>query len=198
MSSSRESSGGFCGAAEGWGADEAKRRFAQLCRANHCIEHASRRSSVDNARGLQMLRITGAFLLCAAAMIAQAQSQSETFVIQAGGSGREATIKIPVGAVATFSANAAEALVGYADPKVEAMRLSGDVRISVMGTSQPIQIKADNVVLELTADETPGTATEALALQSSDPSVTIVQTLAGAMQIKADRVEHEVGPETGA
>jgi hypothetical protein len=140
-----------------------------------------------------MLRITGAFLLCAAAMIAQAQSQSETFVIQAGESGREATIKIPVGAVATFSANAAEALVGYADPKVEAMRLRGDVRISVIGTSQPIQIKADNLVLELTADETPGTATDALALPS-DPSITVVQTLAGAMQIKADRIEHKVGP----
>jgi hypothetical protein len=169
------------------------------------------------ARGLQMRKFTGAFLLCAAT-IAQAQPQSETFVIQAGESGREATIKIPVGAVSTFSANAAEALVGYADPKVEAMRLSGDVRISVMGTSQPIQIKADNVVLELTADETPDTATDALLsnrqthqLQSTEiivggddtqtfvgNVVFTVQTPAGAMQIKAGRVEHKVPPETGA
>lgn len=164
-----------------------------------------------------MLKITGAFLLCAAATIAQAQPQSETFVIQAGESGREATIKIPVGAVSTFSANAAEALVGYADPKVEAMRLSGDVRISVMGTSQPIQIKADNVVLELTADETPDTADASLSdhqthqlrsteiIVGGDDTQTFVgnvvftvQTPAGAMQIKADRVEHKVGSETGA
>jgi len=85
-------------------------------------------------------------------MAAAAPTQPETFVIQAGQSGREATIKIPVGAVAAFSANVAEALVAYSGPQVEAMRLSGDVLISVVGASQPIQIRADEVVLELTVD----------------------------------------------
>jgi hypothetical protein len=178
----------------------------------HHIDHPR-----THARGLQMLKLTGALVLCAAATASQAQPQLETFVIQAGGSGREATIKIPVGAVAAFSANAAEALVGYADPKVEAMRLSGDVRINVMGTSQPIQIKADNVVLELTADEIPPTARSTpLASRQSEQLhsreiivggddtqtfvgnvVFTVQTPAGAMQIKADRVEYKVGRAAG-
>jgi len=160
----------------------------------------------------------GASLLCAASAVATAQTQPETFVIQAGHSGREATIKIPVGAVSTFSANVAEALVGYTDPKVEAMRLRGNVRINVMGTSQPIQIKADNVVLELTADETsdpsksgrlPAHPTQQLRsteiLIGGDDSRTFVgnvvftvQTPAGAMLIRADRVEHKVGPAAGA
>ncbi len=42
-------------------------------------------------------------------------------------------MKIPVGAVFTFSADNAVALTNYMDPKVEAMRLSGDVRIQVTG-----------------------------------------------------------------
>ena len=150
------------------------------------------------------------FLLCAASTIAAAQAHPETFVIQAGQSGREATIKIPVGAVTTFSANAAEALVGYADPQVEAMRLSGDVLINVIGASQPIQIRADTVVLELTADEAPVSGFLARAVEQlrsteiivgSDDTQTFVgnvfftvQTLAGAMQITADRVEHKMGP----
>jgi hypothetical protein len=163
-----------------------------------------------------------AVLLCGAVAVPAAateqprsemlQAESGTFVIQNGQSGREATIKVPVGAVSSFTANAAEALVGYADPKVEAMRLWGDVLINVKGTHQPIQIKADNVVLELTADETP--AETRTAMQSSrsahllrsaeiivggDDTQThfagdvtfTVETPAGAMLIKVDRVEHK-------
>jgi hypothetical protein len=164
-----------------------------------------------------MFKIMGTLLLCAASTVATAQVQSEIFVIQASPSGREPTIKIPVGAVSTFSANAAEALVGYADPQVEAMRLSGDVRITVRGFSQPIEIKADHVLLELTADETPF---QVASWQSTGPAhqlrsteiivdgddsqtfvghvVFTVQTSAGAMQITADRVERKLAPATGA
>jgi hypothetical protein len=163
-----------------------------------------------------MFKIMGALLLCAASTVATAQVQSEIFVIQASPSGREATIKIPVGAVSTFSANAAKALVGYADSQVEAMRLSGDVRINVRGFSQPIEIKADHVLLELTADEAPyqvgrQSARPAHQLRSTeiivggDDSQTFVghvvftvQTSAGAMQITADRVERKLAPATGA
>ena len=153
-----------------------------------------------------MLKFTGVLLLCAASTITAAQTRPETFVIQAGHSGREATIKIPVGAVSTFSANAAEALNGYADPKVEAMRLSGNVLINVIGASQPIQIKADKVVLELTADETPAPGAAALMrsteiIVGADDSQTFVgnvffsvQTSSGVMQIRADQVEHRVAP----
>ncbi len=165
-----------------------------------------------------MFKFMVPILLCAASTVAASQTQSETFVIQAGQSGREATIKIPVGAVAAFSANTAEALVAYAGPEVEAMRLSGDVLIRVVGASQPIQIKADDVVLELTADETPARATldwllrrPTHRLQSIEVIVDgddtrtfvgnvvfTVRTSAGAMQIRADRVEHTVGAAAGA
>jgi lipopolysaccharide assembly outer membrane protein LptD (OstA) len=153
-----------------------------------------------------MLKFTGVLLLCAASTVTGAQTRPETFVIQAGHSGREATIKIPVGAVSTFSANAAEALNGYADSKVEAMRLSGNVLINVIGASQPIQIKADKVVLELTADETPAPGATALMrsteiIVGADDSQTFVgnvffsvQTSSGVMQIRADQVEHRVAP----
>jgi hypothetical protein len=153
-----------------------------------------------------MLKFTGVLLLCAASTVTSAQTRPETFVIQAGHSGREATIKIPVGAVYTFSANAAEALNGYADPKVEAMRLSGNVLINVIGASQPIQIKADKVVLELTADEAPakwaaGLVRSTEIIVGADDSKTFVgnvffsvQTSSGVMQIRADQVEHMVGP----
>jgi len=169
-----------------------------------------------------MYKIISALLLCAAAATATtavaaaaAQIQPETFVIRAGQSGREATIKIPISAVSTFSANAAEALVGYADPRVEAMRLSGDVLINVVGASRPIQIKADNVVLELTADDAPDKVKSALLSAPTHRSTEIivgakdtqtfvgnviftVQTSAGAMQIRADRVEHMGGAAAGA
>jgi hypothetical protein len=159
-----------------------------------------------------------ALLLCAASAIAAGRSGPETFFIPANSSGWEATIKLPVGAVSSFSATNAEALTDYAGPEIEAMRLSGDVRIDVIGTGEPIQIKADRVVLELTADETvprkgtpkgsPGGSlplTGSRQLHSSrvidegdamqtflGDVVFTLQTSSGAMQIKADRVEHTV------
>jgi hypothetical protein len=155
-----------------------------------------------------VLKVGYALLLCAASAIAAGRSEPETFFIPANSSGRDATIKVPVGAVSSFSASSAEALTNYAGPEIEAMRLSGDVRIDVIGTGQPIQIKADRVVLELTADdavERKGlpTLTGSRQLRSSrvidegDATQTFLgdvvftlQTSSGAMQIKADRVEH--------
>jgi len=164
-----------------------------------------------------MLKVTRALFLCAASTVAAAQTQPETFVIRGGHSGREATITIPVGAVSTFSADAAEALVGYGDPKVEAMRLSGDVLINVMGVSRPIQITADNVVLELTADERPDKVAGLLRTRAASQLqstrvilgtgdtqtfvgnvVFTVPTASGAMQIRADRVEHMLRIAPGA
>ncbi len=165
-----------------------------------------------------MFKFMGLILLCVASTLAAAQIQPETFVIQAGQKGREATIKIPVGAVAAFSANAAEALVAHSGPQVEVMRLSGDVLISVVGANQPIQIKADDVVLELTADETPARAkldwllrrpthrlqSTTVIADGGDTRTFVgnvvftVQTSAGAMQIKADRIERKVGAAAGA
>lgn len=155
-----------------------------------------------------MYKLMGAVLLCAAS-VAGAHDRQETFVVHAGQNGRVATITIPVGAVCNFSANNAEALVDYADPHVEAMRLSGDVLIRVKGESQPIQIEADRVVLELTADQAPDRGLHAAPIRrlrsteiivGDDDTETFVghvsftvQTSAGAMRIKADRVEHHGG-----
>ncbi len=147
------------------------------------------------------------FLLCTAAAAA-GNSEPETFFIPANSSGSEATIKLPVGAVWSFSASNAEALTNFAGPEIEAMRLSGDVRIDVIGIGEPIQIKADRVVLELTADEVvqrkgslPLAGSRQLhsrhVIDDGDATQTFVgnvvytlQTAAGALQIKADRVEH--------
>jgi hypothetical protein len=147
-------------------------------------------------------------ILCAASAMAAGKSEPETFFIPANLSGSEATIKVPIGAVASFSASNAEALTDYGGPEVEAMRLSGDVRIDVMGTGEPIQIKADRVVLELTADDAvqrkgslPLTGSRQLhssrVIEGGDATQTFVgdviftlQTASGAMQIKADRMEH--------
>lgn len=136
------------------------------------------------------------------------KSEPETFFIPATFSGPEATIKIPVGAVSSFSASNAEALTNYAGPEIEAMRLSGDVRIDVVGTGEPIQIKADRVVLELTADDAvqrkgsmPLTGSRQLhssrVIEEGDATQTFVgdvvftlQTSSGALQIRADRMEH--------
>ncbi len=128
--------------------------------------------------------------MCAGAASAGGAARPETFVIRASEGGREATIKIPVSAVSGCSANAAEALVDYTDPQVEAMRLRGNVRIEVIGAAQPIEIQADTIVLELTAD---GFSGARAAAQPSSPRVIIVQTSAGAMQITADRIEHTAG-----
>jgi lipopolysaccharide assembly outer membrane protein LptD (OstA) len=154
------------------------------------------------------MKITSFFALCLVCAAAAGASRLETFVIPAGPNGREATVKIPVGAVSAFSANNAVALPDYADGQVEAMRLSGDVRINITGTSAPIQIKADRLVLELTADESPGRIEALLHGRASrhmhseqvfvdensnqtfvGDVVFTVPTAAGALQIKAERLE---------
>jgi len=98
------------------------------------------------------------------------------------------------------------------------MRLSGDVRIDVSGTPAPLQIKADNVLLELTADATPATSghplrfvhparqlTSARVIIEADETQAFVghvvftlQTSSGSLQIKADRVERVPGSPAGA
>ncbi len=98
------------------------------------------------------------------------------------------------------------------------MRLSGDVLISIAGSEQPIQIKADKVVLELTPDFAPNhkklnraEAAQVKVLRSSEALagdegsqvfvgnvVFDLQTTSGPMEIKADRVEHQVRTEAGA
>jgi len=165
-----------------------------------------------------MTKVFGSCLLCAvwiSAAGAETLGRAETFVIAADETGHEATVKIPVGAVTKLSANFAESLVGYADPQIEAMRLSGDVLISIAGSEQPIQIKADKLVLELTADSAPGRAESSRsdAANKSLRSTTApaagsqvfvgnvvfnLRTPCGPMEIKAERVEHQVTPETGA
>lgn len=161
-----------------------------------------------------MAKALGAIFLCAAATASVARA--ETFVIQAE-SGHEATVKIPAGAVMQLSANFAESLVA-ADPQFETMRLSGDVSICIAGSAQPIQIKADSVVLELTPDSTREFArssrSDAAAnkllrstamLHGDDDSQVFVgnvvfdlQTSAGPMEIKAGRVEHQLKREEAA
>ena len=166
-----------------------------------------------------MVKVFGMCLLCIASSVSIASA--ETFVIEADNSGHEATIKIPVGAVTKMSANSAQSLEGYAGPQVEAMRLSGDVLISIVGSTQPIEIRADKVLVELTADSTPDDSTSARAnaasnkvlrstgratvLSGSDDSQVFVgnvvfdlQTASGPMEIKADRVEHQLTTEAGA
>ena len=163
-----------------------------------------------------MLKAIGLSLLCAASAIPAVHA--ETFVIEGDKAGHEATIKIPVGAVTKLSANFAESLVGFADPQIEAMRLSGDVLISIAGSKQPIEIKADEILLELTADSAPNARTSSRASAASnqvlrstttpagvgDSQVFVgnvvfdLQTASGPMEIKADRVEHQLDTEAGA
>jgi hypothetical protein len=153
-----------------------------------------------------LLCVGCAYVGCAATA---GENRPETFVINASHGGREATVKIPVGAVFSFSANNAQPLADSTGPQVEAMRLSGDVRISVTGTPAPIEIKADHVVLELTADETPvgmlrvqpaRRLRSAQVIMGDDETQTFVgnvvftvQTTSGALQIKADRVQRVAG-----
>jgi hypothetical protein len=155
--------------------------------------------------------VSALLLLCSAVAAAGGDARPETFVIH-GGPGT-ATIKVPVGSVSAFSASGAEAL-DNGDSRVEAMRLRGNVRIDVIGTArsgatQPIHIRADNVVLELTADEAPhwlNLFRPARSLRSNeiigdaDETQTFVgnvsftvPTSAGSMQITADRIEHSSG-----
>lgn len=147
-------------------------------------------------------------ILCALAACAGARA--ETFVIHEDTPGHEATVRIPVGAITQLSADFAESLVGYADPQFESMRLRGDVSISIAGSSQPIQIKANSLVLELTPDASQGRTRSAGAeaeearrpisveklAGGGDSQVFVgnvvfdLQTSSGPMQIKADRIEH--------
>lgn len=164
-----------------------------------------------------MVKITILALALATGIALARDIQAETYVIQASGDGMEATVKIPVGAVSAFSANNAVALTDYADPQVEAMRLSGDVRIHVIGTPTPIQIRAEHVVLELTPDEAPahpesaslrahpGQRVQSAHVIVDDPQtqtfvghvVFTEQTRSGALEIKADRLERLTGPFPG-
>jgi hypothetical protein len=164
------------------------------------------------------LRLTAFFLTCALSAAQASETQPETFVIPASQNGREPTIKIPVGAVWSFSAKNAEPLLDFTGPQVEAMRLSGDVRIDVSGTPAPLQIKADNVLLELTADEAPANSghplrfghparqlTSARVIVEADETQAFVghvvftlQTSSGALHIEADRVERVPGSPAGA
>jgi hypothetical protein len=169
-----------------------------------------------------MIKAVGISILCVASTLSTAYA--ETFVIEAAKPGHEATIKIPVGAVTKLSANFAESLEGFDGSQGETMRLRGDVKISIAGSEQPIEVKADTVLLELMADSTPGKETSrradaaahklvrttgtstsvGVAGQGEDSQVFVgnvvfdLQTSAGPMQIKADRVEHQLQSEAGA
>jgi hypothetical protein len=146
-----------------------------------------------------MIKTPGLLLLCAA--LVSTSAQAATFVIKADPWGHEAIITVPMGAVTNLSSNTAQTLTGYSNPEVEAMRLSGDVRIMVQGAKEPIQIKADRVLLELIPDA----ATD--HLKSVLHSTTVIDggdntqifagnvlfkidTLSGPLQIKADRVTY--------
>jgi hypothetical protein len=165
---------------------------------------------------MMMKRALPLCLLCIGASLSCAEA--ETFVIQEEKAGHEATITIPAGAVTQLSADRAEPLVGYAGSGIEAMRLSGDVLIAIAGRSEPIEIKADNLVVELTADSSPGrerprsasAANKVLRSSSSESLfsehfqlfvgnvVFDLQTASGPMEIKADRVQHQLTAQPGA
>src|ERR1019366_8145752 len=106
---------------------------------------------------------------------------------------------------------------GYGDSNGETMRLRGAVMISIAGSLQPIEIKADTVVLELTADSVPvaekgradaashkGLRSTTTPTGDADSQVFLgnvvfdLQTTAGPMEIKADKVEHQLRAEEGA
>ena len=158
-----------------------------------------------------------AFCLCLLCAASTLPAHAETFVIPADQSGHEVTIKMPAGAVTKMSADRAENLVGYAGSQIEAMRLSGDVLIGVAGSTQAIEIKAESVVLELTADAAPGRERHGRAASASNRArhsnstafggasqlfvgdvVFDLQTASGPMEIKADRVEHRWSSKPGA
>ena len=157
----------------------------------------------------------GLVLMCGMAV---SVAHAETFVIEADESGHEATVKIPVGAVTKMSANSAQSLDGYAGSQMEVMRLSGDVSISIAGSTQPIEIKADKVLIELTADSQPvatkggraNLAANQVSRSTTSPSgaedtqvfvgnvVFDLQTSSGPMEIKAGKVEHQLRTGAGA
>lgn len=158
----------------------------------------------------------GVFLWCVALLIPAAHA--ETFVIPADNTGHEATVRIPVGAIVQLSAKSAESLVGYADPRFESMRLRGDVLIDIVGGAAPIEIRADEIVLELTPDAVAGhpagghddvvandmtlRSTKSLPARAGTRVfvgnvVFDLHTAAGLVEIKAERVERQTGSEAG-
>jgi lipopolysaccharide assembly outer membrane protein LptD (OstA) len=152
-----------------------------------------------------MINTPGLLLFCAAFIATSAHAA--TFVIKADPSGHEAIITVPMGAVTNLSSNAAQTLAGYSNPKVEAMRLSGDVRIMVQGAKGPIQINADRVLLELIPDV--ATDFQKSVLRSTTVTdggdntqifagnvLFKIGTLSGPLRIRADRVTYR--SETGS
>jgi hypothetical protein len=146
-----------------------------------------------------MVKTPGLLLLCAA--LISTSAHAATFVIKADPFGHEAIITVPMGAVTSLSSNAAQTLVGYTNPQVEAMRLSGDVRIMVQGAKEPIQIKADRVLLELIPDVAADFQKSVLhstsVIDGGDNTQIFagnvlfkIGTLSGPLQIKADRVTY--------
>jgi hypothetical protein len=152
-----------------------------------------------------MINTPGLLLLCAA--LISTSVRAATFVIKADPSGHEAIITVPMGAVTNLSSNAAQTLKGYSNPDVEAMRLSGDVRIMVQGAKEPIQIKADRVLLELipdvAADHQKNVLQSTTVIDGGDNTQIFagdvlfkIETLSGLLQIRADRVTYR--SETGS
>jgi hypothetical protein len=180
-----------------------------------CVAFARR--AADHERVKQGSTKRQRVALCALlAAAAGGTAQAETFVLESVHAGHEATIKIPVGAVTKLSADHAESLQA-GNPQNETMRLHGDVLISVAGSLQPIEIKADSVVVELTADSVPpvdksrhAEATHKVLRSTDTPAGNVdsqvfsgnvvfdLQTPSGPMQIKADKVEHQLRAEEGA
>jgi hypothetical protein len=145
-----------------------------------------------------MIKTTTLLLLFGAFI---ARTEAATFVIKADPAGHEAVITVPMGAVTNLSSNAAQALSGYAKPNIEAMRLSGDVRIVVQGAKGPIHIKADRVLLELIPDETVDhrkSVLQSTTVTDGGNNTQIfagnvlfkIETLSGPLQIQADRLTY--------
>lgn len=149
---------------------------------------------------------------CYAMSVRGTAASGETFVIEGRLAGPDATVKIPVGAITQLSANFAESVADPDDARVESMRLRGDVSISIAGSLQPILIKADSVVLQLTPDTGPGlpkrtragaAAHRVLRGAAAQPDADGAQiflgnvvfdldTASGPMQIRAARVQHQL------
>jgi nicotinamide mononucleotide (NMN) deamidase PncC len=134
-------------------------------------------------------------LLCVATALPPAMA--ETFVIEADKAGHEATIKIPAGAVTRLSADRAESLEGYAGSQIEAMRLSGDVLIGIAGSRQPIEINSAAIAAKHSR------ADSASHNRLRDSQVLVgnvvfdLQTASGPVEIKADRIEHQLTSKPG-
>ena len=138
-------------------------------------------------------------LVAFSAVSMMSAARAETFVIAPQRSGAMATIRIPVGAVKNLSANSARSLDDYADQHVEAMRLSGNVLIRIEGIAHPIEIQADSVILELTADRPVEPVADAGRRRGEggrrrgERKVFDLQTASGPMQIEAGEVRRLAG-----